>query len=324
MLKGEKMNIVILDGYAANPGDLSWEGLEKIGNLTVYDRTPASEVETRAKDAEILFTNKTIIDAESINRLEKLRFIGVLATGYNVVDINAAKERSIVVCNVPSYSTMSVAQNVFALLLDITNSVSHYTADIKEKKSWSRCKDFAYTDTLLIELSGKKFGVVGFGEIGSQVLKIAKAFDMIPCAYSSKSQDKLGDVVKMELDQLFRECDVVSLHCPLTKETEHLVNRERLDMMKPTSILINTGRGPLVDETALAEALNKGKIAGAGIDVLKNEPPKEDNPLLSAKNIRITPHISWATKEARERLINMSVENLRAFLAGTPQNVVNG
>ena len=317
------MNIVILDGFTANPGDLSWDLLEEMGNLTVYERTLKEDVVERAKDAEIIFTNKTVIDGKAIRKLKKLKFIGVLATGFNVVDIKAAKDEGVTVCNVPSYSTMSVAQNVFALLLDITNSVAHYTEDIKQKKSWSRCGDFAYTDTTLMELSGKKFGVVGYGAIGKQVCAIAKAFGMVPCAFTSKNEEELDGTVKMSLDQLFRECDVISLHCPLTPETEHLVNSERLAMMKTSAILINTGRGPLVDETALADALNKGEIAAAGVDVLSSEPPSEDNPLLCAKNLRVTPHISWATKEARERLMAISVENLRAFLAGEAQNVVN-
>lgn len=316
------MDIVILDGYTANPGDLSWDSLKQFGNLKIYDRTARNEVFDRAKDAGILFTNKTIIDGDTIEKLEKLRFIGVLATGYNVVDIDAAKLKGVVVCNVPSYSTMSVAQNVFALLLDITNSVAHYTEDIKQENTWSNCKDFAYTDTTLVELSGKKFGIVGYGAIGRQVAEIARAFGMTPCASSSKTQAELGDVVKMEMDELFRECDVISLHCPLTPQTHHLVNRERLSIMKPSAILINTGRGPLVDEEALADALNRGVIAGAGVDVLSTEPPQANNPLLKAKNLRITPHISWATKEARERLLDISAENLRCFLAGNPQNVV--
>ena len=317
------MKIVILDGFTANPGDLSWEALEKLGELTVYDRTSKDKVVERAEGAEVLFTNKTVIDSHAIKTLGKLKFIGVLATGYNVVDTVAAREAGITVCNVPAYSTMSVAQNVFALLLDITNSVAHYTEDIKERKSWTRCGDFAYTDTNLMELSGKKFGIVGYGAIGRQVGTIARAFGMVPCAYTSKSEDELDGTIKMSLDQLFRECDVISLHCPLTSETEHIVNAERLAMMKSSAVLINTGRGPLVDEKALADALDKGEIAAAGVDVLSSEPPSEDNPLLSAKNLRITPHISWATKEARERLMAISVENLKAFLSGEPQNVVN-
>lgn len=317
------MKIVILDGYTANPGDLSWKELEKYGELKVYDRTSEDDVYERIKNAEIVFTNKTVIDGETLDKLPKLRFIGVLATGYNVLDIKRAREFGITVCNVPSYSTMSVAQNVFALLLDITNSVAHYTADIKGNGSWTRCADFAYTDTKLIELSGKKFGIVGLGTIGHQVAEIARSFGMTVCAFTSKPLSETGAVVKMDLDELFRECDVISLHCPLTPETHHIINSERLKLMKSDAILINTGRGPLVDEAALADALNNDVIAGAGVDVLSVEPPTADSPLLKAKNLRITPHISWATKEARTRLIEISVENLRCFLAGEPQNVVN-
>lgn len=316
------MNIVILDGFTANPGDLSWEQLSNFGKLTVYDRTKPEEVFDRCRDAEIIFTNKTVLDAETISRLENTVFIGVLATGYNVVDVKAAASNGITVCNVPSYSTDSVAQNVFALLLDITNSVGHYTRDIKSG-SWTNCPDFAYTDTTLIELAGKKLGIIGFGAIGRRVSEIGMAFGMEVYAYTSKPADTIGAVRKAAIDEIFSNCDVVSLHCPLTDETFHIVNRERLSMMKGTAIIINTGRGPLVDENALAKALNEGKIAAAGVDVLSVEPPKADNPLLSAKNIRITPHISWATKEARTRLIQISADNLRAFLAGTPINVVS-
>lgn len=316
------MKIVILDGFTANPGDLEWKELEKLGDLTVYPRTTPSEVVERMKGAEIVFTNKTVINRETIEQMDNLKFIGVLATGYNVVDTEACRRHGVTVCNVPSYSTMSVAQNVFALLLDITNSVGHYTQYIKEKKTWSRCGDFAYTDTKLMELSGKRFGIVGYGAIGRQVGVIARAFGMEVCAFSSKSQEELGDVIKMSLDELFRECDVISLHCPLTPETRNLVDSKRLAMMKRCAIIINTGRGPLVDEKALADALNEGTIAAAGVDVLSQEPPSEDNPLLSAKNCHITPHISWATKEARVRLLDISIENLKCFLSGEPQNVI--
>lgn len=316
------MKIVILDGFTANPGDLEWKKLEKLGDLTVYPRTIPSEVVERMKGAEIVFTNKTVINRETIEQMDNLKFIGVLATGYNVVDTDACRRHGVTVCNVPSYSTMSVAQNVFALLLDITNSVGHYTQDIKEKKTWSRCGDFAYTDTKLMELAGKRFGIVGYGAIGRQVGVIARAFGMVVCAFSSKSQEELGDVIKMSLDELFRECDIISLHCPLTPETRNLVDSKRLAMMKRCAIIINTGRGPLVDEKALADALNEGTIAAAGVDVLSQEPPSEDNPLLRAKNCHITPHISWATKEARVRLLDISIENLKCFLSGEPQNVI--
>lgn len=315
-------NIVILDGFTANPGDLSWQALKSLGNLAVYDRTAPQEVAERCAEADIVLTNKTVLKAVTMRLLPRLRLISVLATGYNVVDIKAAAELGITVCNVPSYSTMSVAQNVFALLLDITNEVAHYSTDVRAG-SWAHCKDFAYTDTPLIELAGKRMGIVGFGAIGSRVAEIAMAFGMEVCAVSSKSQEHLGSVRKVDMDTLFHSCDVISLHCPLTDDTYHLVDRERLDMMKRSSILINTGRGPLIDEEALAEALNSGKILAAGLDVLSQEPPLSTNPLLSARNCRITPHISWATKQARQRLLNVSVENVRAFLAGNPQNVVS-
>lgn len=316
------MKIVILDGFAANPGDLEWSELEKLGNLTVYERTDAADVVERCDGAEIVFTNKTPVSGESMRHLPELKFVGVLATGYNVVDINAARELGITVCNVPAYSTMSVAQNVFALILDVTNSVAHYTGEVKAGR-WTRCEDFCFTDTTLVELAGKKIGIVGYGAIGRQVGRIALAFGMEVLAHTSKSPEEIAPAVKVDLDTLFRESDIVTLHCPLTEETRHIVDEKRLRLMKPTSILINTGRGPLVDEKALAEALSKGWIAAAGVDVLCHEPPKADNPLLTAPNIRITPHISWATVEARKRLLDISVENLRAFLAGNPQNRVS-
>ena len=315
-------NIVILDGYAANPGDLSWKELESIGNLTIYDRTAPEDVVDRCRNANIVFTNKTVISGEAMASMPEVVFIGVLATGYNVVDIKTAQTLGITVCNVPAYSTMSVAQNVFALLLDVTNEVAHYSSDVR-RGSWSSSPDFAYTDTTLIELAGKRMGIVGYGAIGSKVAEIAQAFGMEVCAYTSKEQEKLGQVVKTDLDTLFMTSDVVSLHCPLTDDTYHLVNETRLELMKPTAILINTGRGQLVDEQALADALNYGKIYAACVDVLSQEPPQISNPLPTARNCRITPHISWATKEARERLLAISVENLRAFMAGTPQNVVS-
>lgn len=316
------MNIVILDGFTANPGDLEWDNLEKIGHLTVYERTKVSEVVGRCKNAEIVFTNKTPISDVDLESLPKLRYIGVLATGYNVVNTEKARELGITVCNVPSYSTMSVAQNVFALILDITNSVSHYTVEVKQGK-WSECEDFCFTDTPLSELAGKQMGIIGYGSIGRQVGNISMAFGMNVAVYTSKTAEEVSPAIKLDLDELFRTSDVVSLHCPLNKDTFQIVNEERLSLMKPTSILINTGRGPLVDEAALARALKQGTIQGAGIDVLSQEPPKADNPLLYAPNIRITPHISWATREARTRLLEISIDNLKSFLAGKPVNVVN-
>lgn len=316
------MKIVILDGFTANPGDLEWQRLHSLGDLHVFDRTSEDKIIERCEGAEIVFTNKTPISAETIASLPLLKFIGVLATGYNVVDIKAAGEQGIVVCNVPSYSTMSVAQNVFALLLDITNDVAHYTSEVKSGR-WSACEDFCFTDSSLTELAGKQMGIIGFGNIGLRVAAIADAFGMTVAVHTSRSSSEVAPYNKMDLDTLFSTSDVISLHCPLTDKTFHIVDREKLSLMKPSAILINTGRGPLVDEKALADALNQGKIAAAGVDVLSQEPPSAENPLLSASNIRITPHISWATVEARKRLIDISVENLEAFLSGKPQNVVN-
>ena len=316
------MKIVILDGFTANPGDLDWKVFESFGSLKVYDRTPKNLIVERCVDAEIVFTNKTPLYAETLKELPKLRFIGVLATGFNVVDINEARKLCITVCNVPAYSTMSVAQNVFALILDVTNNVAHYTEEVKNGK-WTECEDFSFTDTHLTELSGKQLGIIGFGAIGERVSKIGIAFGMKTAAFTSRPQNDISPVEKMDLDQLFATSDIISLHCPLNDKTFHIVNRERLSLMKKKAVLINTGRGPLVDEEALAQALKEGKIAAAGIDVMAEEPPCKSNPLLSAPNIRITPHISWATEEARRRLLEISEENLRAFLAGHPQNVVS-
>lgn len=316
------MKIVILDGFTANPGDLEWESLAKLGDLTVFDRTNPSDVIKRCKDAEIVFTNKTPISAEDMDSLPALRFIGVLATGYNVVDVKRARELKITVCNVPAYSTMSVAQNVFAHILDITNSVSHYTVEVKNGR-WSACEDFCYTNTPLIELAGKQMGIIGYGSIGAQVGKIAVSFGMSVAAFTSKSEEEIAPAIKVDLDTLFATSDIVSLHCPLTEDTRHIINASSLARMKKSAILINTGRGPLVDENALANALRTGEIAAAGVDVLSEEPPGVCNPLLTAPNIRITPHISWATREARKRLIDISVQNLESFLSGSPQNVVN-
>lgn len=316
------MNIVILDGFTANPGDLEWKRLEHLGNLTVYPRTKEDEIIERCANAEIVFTNKTPLSAKTLWKLPHLQFIGVLATGYNIVDTKEASILGITVCNVPAYSTMSVAQNVFALLLEITNRVAHYTEEVKSGK-WSECEDFSFTDTRLSELSGKRFGIIGYGAIGERVAKIASAFGMDVAAYTSRSREDISPTEKVDLDTLFASSDVVSLHCPLTDQTYHMVNSERLRLMKSSAILINTGRGPLVDEKALAEALEKGQIAAAGVDVLSQEPPEAENPLLSAPNIFITPHISWATFEARKRLIDISIDNLEAFLANKPINVVN-
>ena len=308
------MKIVVLDGYGLNPGDLSWNGLEALGELTVYDRTAPDELMERSSGAEVLITNKTVITAENMAALPALKYIGVLATGYNIVDVAAAKERGIIVTNIPAYSTASVAQMVFAHLLNITQRVGHY-AHANRQGRWADNSDFCYWDTELTELDGKKIGIVGLGNTGKATARIASAFGMKVCAYTSKVQAQLPEgIQKMELDELFRECDVVSLHCPLTVETKELVNAARLAMMKPTAILINTGRGPLVNERDLADALNRGMIAAAGLDVLCSEPPEYDNPLLTAKNCFVTPHIAWATKEARIRLMDIAVENLKGYM----------
>ena len=310
------MKIIVLDGYGLNPGDLNWEGFESLGELTVYDRTLPSELMERAAGAEVLVTNKTLITAENMAALPELKYIGVLATGYNVVDIDAAKARGIVVTNIPAYSTASVAQMVFAHILNITQRVGYY-ADENKQGRWTKNADFCYWDTQLVELQGKKMGIVGFGNIGQATARIAQAFGMEVCVYSSKPQFVLpSGIKKMDLDELFAECDVISLHCPLTPDTKEMVNAERLSKMKSNAILINTGRGPLINEQDLANALNEGRIAAAGLDVLSVEPSVEGNPLLTARNCFITPHIAWATLEARTRLMEIAVQNLKSYLNG--------
>ena len=314
--------IVVLDGYAMNPGDLSFAGLEALGDCTVYDFTRPEEVIPRAQDAEMVLTNKTRLTAEMIAAMPKLEYIGVLATGYNNVDIEAARQRGIVVANVPAYSTASVAQLAFAHILNITMQVQHHSEEV-HKGRWMRNRDFCFWDNTLIELEGKTIGLVGFGNTGQATAAIALGFGMKVLAYTSKSQDRLPEGARsVSLDELFNSSDIVSLHCPLTSETRGLVNAERIAQMKPTAILINTSRGPVVDERALADALNAGRLYAAGVDVLSSEPPKADNPLLTAKNCYITPHIAWATKEARERLMAITTENVRAFLDGHPINDV--
>lgn len=316
------MKITVLDGYGMNPGDLSWDELNKLGDVTVYDRTSPSELMERAKDADVLLTNKVVLDAHTLRALPKLKYVGVLATGYNVVDVKAAKELGIVVTNIPAYSTDSVAQMVFAHLLNITQRVEHYTEE-NRKGRWTDNPDFCYWDTPLTELAGKTIGIIGLGHTGSATARIARAFGMKVKAFTSKDESSLPEgVEKASLDDIFTTADVVSLHCPLTDSTKELVNADRLKQMKPTAILINTGRGPLVNEQELADALNNSTIYAAGIDVLSSEPPKPDNPLLNAKNCFITPHVAWATKEARERLMDIAVSNLHSFLSGKPVNIV--
>lgn len=316
------MKITILDGYGMNPGDLSWDGIAALGDLKVYDRTAPSEVIARSADSEALLTNKTVLDGETLRALPKLKYVGVLATGYNVVDTATARQLGIVVTNIPAYSTMSVAQMVFAHLLNVTDRVEHYAKENRNGR-WSRNPDFCYWDTPVTELAGKTFGIVGLGHIGQAVAKIALAFGMKVIAFTSKEPEHLPDgVSKVGLDTLFAKSDVVSLHCPLTPSTEKLINRHTLSEMKPGAILINTGRGPLIDEQAVADALRGGKLGAFCADVLSSEPPAADNPLLSAPNSFITPHIAWASKEARERLMQIAVANLKAFIEGHPVNDV--
>lgn len=316
------MKIVVLDGYGLNPGDLSWDAVSQLGELTVYDRTSSEEIIARSAGAEAILTNKTVITAEIMEALPDLKYIGVLATGYNVVNVGAAREKGIVVTNIPAYSTPSVAQMVFAHILNIAQQVQHHSEEVR-KGRWTNNADFCFWDTPLIELREKKIGLVGLGHTGFNTARIAIGFGMQVTAYTSKSSLQLPpEIKKRTLDELFSECDIVSLHCPLTDETKELVNAERLRLMKPTAILINTGRGPLVNEQDLADALNAGKLYAAGLDVLSSEPPKADNPLLTARNCYITPHIAWASLEARTRLMDILVENIKAFQAGKPVNNV--
>jgi glycerate dehydrogenase len=318
------MKIVVLDGYTLNPGDLSWEKLLSLGEVELYDRTPAGKIIERSVEAEILITNKTPLPAETINILPKLKYIGVLATGYNVVDTAAAKARGIVVTNVPSYSTMSVAQLVFALILELCHHVQRHSDSVHEGK-WAASADFSYWNYPLIELSGKTLGIIGFGNIGKKVTDIATVFGMniIAASRNHIEQPDRKNFRWSEINELLELSDFVSLHCPLTPETKGLINSANLRKMKSSAFLINTSRGPVVVEQDLTDALNNGSIAGAGIDVLSMEPPSKNNPLLRARNCIITPHFAWATKEARVRLMDIAENNVDAFLRGKPVNVVN-
>ena len=317
------MQIVLLDGYASNPGDLTWAPLRELGELTVYDRTTPDQVVERARDAEIIVTNKVTLDRTLLEQLPQLRLICVLATGYNTIDTLAARERGITVCNVPAYSTDSVAQMVFAQILNLTNHVAHYARQTREGR-WSRNPDFCYWDTPVHELAGKTLGIVGLGHIGSKVARIASDFGMVIFAYTSKnSTDLPGYIQKTTLEGLLAVSDVLTLHCPLTPDTHELINRRTLDSMKPGALLINTGRGPLVNEHDVAEALASGQLGGYGADVMCSEPPSVDNPLIAQPGAFITPHIAWASVEARTRLLEATFQNVRMYLAGTPQNVVN-
>jgi glycerate dehydrogenase len=316
------VRIVVLDGHTLNPGDLDWDALQAMGPCEIYSRTPSAQVVARAQGAQIVLTNKTVLSRASIERLPQLRYIGVLATGYNVVDVEAAQRQGICVTNVPAYGTPSVAQMVFAHVLNLTQHVAEHTQSVRAG-DWSRSEDFCYWNFPLVELAGLTMGIVGFGRIGRETAKLARAFGMQVIYHDiSRAPVPSSEAQPVDLDTLFRDSDVVSLHCPLTQANRGFVNKQRLEMMKPGAFLINTSRGPLVDEPALAEALNAGRIAGAGLDVLCEEPPRADNPLLCAKNCYITPHIAWATRSARQRLREIAVSNVRAFLEGRPQNVV--
>lgn len=319
----EDLKIVVLDGYTLNPGDLSWKDLEALGTVKIYDRTHPGEVVERATGAQIVLTNKTVLDGEALSQLPDLKYIGVLATGYNVVNLEAARRQGITVTNIPAYSTDSVAQMVFAHLLNITQRVGHYAEEVASGH-WTKQADFSYWNTPLVELAGKTLGVIGLGHTGMATARIALAFGMQVLAYTSKSAAELPAGIRKadSLEQVFSDSNVVSLHCPLTETTKNLVNMERLKLMKREAVLINTGRGGLVNETDLAEALEKGLLAAAGVDVLSSEPPVPGHPLVGVKNCFITPHIAWATLEARQRLMGQAARNIEAFLSGQPINTV--
>lgn len=321
------MKIVVLDGYAANPGDLSWEELKQLGDLTIYDRTPQKLVVERSLEAEAVLVNKVSLTRELIMQLPKLKYIGELATGYNNIDLVAARERGVIVTNIPAYSTVSVAQHVIALLLNVTNHVDEFARKNRNGR-WSASPDFCYWDEPLCELSGKTMGIVGLGHIGQSVARLALCLGMKVIAVSSKPADKLPEGIdKVTMEQLLSQSDVISLHCPLVKDgpkaTYHLINAETLRMMKPEAILINTGRGPLVDEPAVAEALHNNQLAAYCADVTAEEPPYISNPLLREPHAYLTPHVAWATVEARQRLMDICVANVKALIEGNPINVVN-
>lgn len=312
------MKICILDGYSLNPGDLDWSPVERLGDVTLFDRTPADKIVERAADADIVLTNKVPFSADTLRQLPRLRFICVLATGYNIIDTEAAARQGVVVANIPAYSTMSVAQMAFAHILNITNHVASYAREVADGK-WTNCPDFCFWDSALTELAGKTMGIVGLGNTGMATARIAVALGMKVVALTSKSADTLPEgITPAPLDDVLASADVVSLHCPLTPSTRHLINAASIAKMKQSAILINTGRGPLVDEQAVADALNGGRLAAFGADVLSQEPPRGDNPMLSARNCFLTPHIAWATLEARTRLMSTATENVRQFIAGEP------
>lgn len=316
------MKIVVLDAFTLNPGDLSWNKIKELGECTIYDRTPAELVLERAKNADAIFTNKVVLTSETIKQLPKLKFIGVLATGFNVVDTKAAREYGIEVCNIPAYSTQSVAQMVFSHILNFSQNVSSHATSVS-KGDWSKSDDFAYWLTPQFELAGKTLGIIGFGQIGQAVAKIGSAFGMKVIYNNRSKKDTLLEATQVDLDTLLSQSDFISINCPLTDDNKGFINKTTIDKMKPSAFLVNTGRGPLINEKDLADALNSDKIAGAGLDVLAVEPAHIDNPLPKAKNCYITPHIAWATLEARQRLMEIASKNLRAFISGKPINVVN-
>lgn len=320
---GNKLNAVILDGFTENPGDLNWDYLESVFNLTVYDRTPEELVTKRAKDADVVIVNKVALTGEILKDLPKLKFVATLATGYNQLDVTALKERNVPVSNIPAYSTNAVAQTVFSFLLEFTNRTGHYTDSVK-KGEWSSCKDFCYWNTPLNELSGKTLGIIGFGKIGKRVSEIALAFNMNVLVYTPSGKKAADERVKfVTLNEIQKSSDYITLHCPLTESTNGLVNAEFISNMKDGAALINTARGAVINEQDVADALNNGKLSYFGADVLSCEPPKKDNPLISAKNTFITPHIAWAAYETRLRLLEILNSNVKAFLEGNPINVVN-
>jgi glycerate dehydrogenase len=316
------VKIVVLDGYTLNPGDLSWDGLRALGELAVHDRTSPELVLERCEGADAVLTNKVVLDSGTLKSLEELKYIGVTATGFNVVDMEAAEDEGVVVTNVPAYSTRSVAQFVLALLLELCHHVGDHSRAVRSGR-WTDSPDFTFRDYPLVELAGLKMGIVGYGDIGREVARASEALGMEVLIHTrTPDPDRYPEAVFVDLDTLFTDCDVVTFHCPLTPQTEGMVNDRRLGLMKETAFVINASRGPVVDEQALAEALNRGRIAGAAVDVLSTEPPSAANPLLTAKNCVITPHIAWATMAARQRLMDTVTGNVKSWIEGRPVNVV--